>query len=278
MSRDDIIFQASDGEIIRTSVFGKENIGSGPVVVMAHGFKGFKDWGFWPYIGEYFAERGFVAVTFNFSHNGVGESLTEFDQLDKFADNTFSREVRELRELVAAVNDGFFGDIGGHDIGVLGHSRGGGIALAASAKDDLIIAVATWSAVADFNRYSDEHKKRWREKGYFEVLNTRTNQMMRLNSVLLEDLEEHGDDLLNLERAARGLGKPLLIVHGAQDVAVPIQEGKQLREWADDENTEFFRVENTGHTFGAVHPFEGTTDALESVLEKTTDFFGKNLR
>ncbi len=278
MNIEDIVFQASDGEIIRTSVFGKDNVGNGPVVIMAHGFKGFKDWGFWPYIGEYLADRGFVAVTFNFSHNGVGESLTEFDQLEKFADNTFSREVRELSELVAAANDGFFGDIGDHDIGVLGHSRGGGIALATGTKEDLINSVATWSAVADFNRYSDKHKKRWREKGYFEVLNTRTNQMMRLNSVLLEDLEEHKDDLLNLEKAARELGKPLLIVHGAQDVAVPIREGKQLRDWADDDKTEFFRVENTGHTFGAVHPFEGTTDALESVLKKTTEFFDEHLK
>jgi len=278
MSGKEITFQASDGEIIRTTLFGEENIGKGAVILMVHGFKGFKDWGFWPYIGEYFADRGFVAVTFNFSYNGVGESLTEFDQLEKFADNTFSREIRELRELVKAARNGFYRDITGHDIGVIGHSRGGGIALAAGAEDDTISAVATWSAVSDFNRYSEKHRARWRERGYFEVLNTRTNQMMRLNSVLLDDLEQNEDDLLNLEKATRQLGKPLLIVHGAQDVAVPIREGKQLFEWADKDNTEFLRVENTGHTFGAVHPFEGTTDALESVLRKTSDFFKEKLK
>jgi len=39
--------------------------------VYVHGFKGFKDWGFVPYIGETFASKGFAFLTFNFSHNGI---------------------------------------------------------------------------------------------------------------------------------------------------------------------------------------------------------------
>ena len=36
------------------------------IIIGCHGFKGFKDWGFWPYIGEKFAENGFISVNIKF--------------------------------------------------------------------------------------------------------------------------------------------------------------------------------------------------------------------
>ncbi len=269
----DIVFTASDGEKIRTTLFGEDNLGTGPIVVFVHGFKGFKDWGFWPYIGEYFADRGFVVLTFNFSHNGVGESLTEFDELDKFARNTFSREVRELSEIIDAVNNGFFGDIGGQRIGVLGHSRGGGIALATAHKKPDVAAVAIWSSIASFDRYSDKLRREWKNRGYFKVMNQRTKQVMRLNATLLNDIDEHKHDKLNLESAARELNRPLLIVHGEQDISVPPSEAQQLFDWSDKSRTELRMIPKTGHTFGIVHPFEGTCEAFDSVLSSSEEFF-----
>jgi len=272
----DIDFTASDGENIRTSLFGANNVANGTLILMVHGFKGFKDWGFWPFIGEYFADRGFAAVSFNFSHNGVGPSLTDFDELDKFTKNTFTREVRELQELIQAAKDGFFAGAKPSRIVLMGHSRGGGISLATARDNDSVAAVAVWASVASFDRYSDDHKARWRRKGYFEVLNTRTKQMMRLNATLLEDLDSHRDDLLNLELAVSKLVKPLMIAHGEQDVAVSVKEGERLYEAADKSISEYHRIEKTGHTFGAVHPFEGSTSALDKVLKLTGDFFEKN--
>ncbi len=48
-----------------------EGPGPHPVVVCCHGFKGFKDWGFHPWLGATLAEAGLAAVHFNFSRNGV---------------------------------------------------------------------------------------------------------------------------------------------------------------------------------------------------------------
>jgi dienelactone hydrolase len=262
----DIVFAASDGERIRTTLFGEDNLGTCPVVIFVHGFKGFKDWGFWRYIGEYFADRGFTALTFNFSHNGVGESLTEFDELDRFACNTFSREVRELSELIDAVKSGYFGDIGDQKIGLLGHSRGGGIALAAARLKPEVAALITWSSVSRLDRYSDKLRHEWKKRGYFEVMNQRTKQMMRLNATLLEDIDEHKHDKLNLEIAAGELNRPLLIIHGEQDISVPPSEAQQLYDWSDKSLTELRMIPRTGHTFGIAHPFEGTCEAFDSVL------------
>lgn len=268
-------FFASNGENITVTTYTPETKKIIGTVIYAHGFKGFKDWGFVPYIGEFLAGRGFVTVTFNFSHNGIGENPLEFTEEDKFAENTFTREVNELSEIVAACKRGEFGSAG--LIGILGHSRGGGIALLMAAKEANVTAVATWSAVATFNRYPEAVRKSWREKGYFEVANKRTGQIMRLNTTLLDDIEQHGNDSLSIEKAAAGLNKPLLIVHGTEDEAVPVTDAERLYELADSSKTKKVLVEGTGHTFGAAHPFTGSNEKLDFALDKTAEFFTEHL-
>jgi dipeptidyl aminopeptidase/acylaminoacyl peptidase len=160
---------------------------------------------------------------------------------------------------------------------MVGHSRGGGDSLIVSSKRNEISAVVLWAAVANFNRYTERQANEWRKNGFFEVLNTRTNQMMRLNVSLLEDIEKNKDDLLNLEKSAKNLNKPLLIVHGEQDLSVPLKEGEQIYNWSNKEKTEFFRIKATGHTFDITHPFEGSNPKFDSVLEKTLNFFKQYL-
>lgn len=271
----DSLFSASDNESISVTTYTPDSTPTIGTVIYAHGFKGFKDWGFVPYIGEFLAGRGFTTVTFNFSHNGIGSNPLEFTEEEKFAQNTFSREVRELSEIIAACKDGKFGATG--NIGVLGHSRGGGIALLTSVNEPDVRAVTTWSAVSTFNRYSEQVKKSWRQKGYFEVANKRTGQIMRLNTTLLDDIEKFGDSSLSIEKAVRSLNKPLCIIHGGEDEAVPLDDVKQLLSWADDTKTRQLIVAGTGHTFGAVHPFAGTNEKLDFALSTTADFFAGHL-
>ena len=276
MSKDFILI-TSQNEKLRITTYSFDNTGTSPCIILVHGFKGFKDWGFGPFIGEYLARKGFFVITFNFSHNGVGDSLTEFTELDKFADNTFSLEITELNELISAYLKGDFCIVENKKIGLIGHSRGGAISLLTANKNKFVDAVAAWSAVSKLDRYSERQKEKWREKGVFEVLNTRTKQVMKLNVSLLEDIEQNSNDRLNIEKAVRGLNKPLLIVHGKQDLAVSFDEGKKLFEWADKRFTEFYPIENIGHTFDIQHPFKGSNNKFDTVLNKTTEFFKSNL-
>jgi len=273
----DFVLNTNNNNKIRITSFGYENLESAPCLIFVHGFKGFKDWGFWPYSGNFFAEKGFFVLTFNFSHNGVGDSLTEFTELDKFANNTFSLELEELNEIIDAYLNNFFGKKSNKRIGIVGHSRGGGDSLIVSSKRKEINAVVIWASVANFNRYTERQANEWRKNGFFEVLNTRTNQMMRLNVSLLEDIEKNKTDLLNLKKAAKNLNKPLLIVHGEQDLSVKIEEGEQIFNWSNKELTEFYKIKATGHTFDITHPIEGSNQKFDSVLEKTLNFFNKNL-
>jgi uncharacterized protein len=277
---DPFTITTSDGEILWCDArYPAAAVDPVPTIVFIHGFKGFKDWGSIPYICESLARRGFYAVSFNFSHNGVEGNSMEFTRLDKFEHNTFSREVRELTEVIAAIDAGHIPDpeIARRDrIGVIGHSRGGGISLLAADRDRRIGAVAVWASVADYNRYSEAQKLRWRRDGVFETKNMRTGQIMRLGLGLLDDLERNAE-ALDIGRAARELGRPLLILHGEQDLSVRIEDGERLAALGDPSMTELERFPHTGHTFGAVHPFAGTNDVLEHAIERTASFFNMNL-
>ncbi len=266
---------STDGEKIQVTTFGESGKGQN-CLIYVHGFKGFKDWGFVPYAAEYFAKRNFFVITFNFSHNGIGENKNELTELKKFADNTFTREVNELNEVIDAYMKGFLSS-SVNKIGLIGHSRGGAIALIVGSQRKEVSAVASWSAISVLNRYTERQKNEWKEKGYIEVLNTRTNQLLRLNLVLLEDIENNYKGSLNIENAVRKLGKPLLIAHGEQDLTVPVKEAEDLYRWSDKSLTEYFILSATGHTFDIQHPFEGTNEKFERLLDKTYNFFKNNL-
>jgi len=273
----DFVLETRRNDKIRISTYGFENLTSASCLVFVHGFKGFKDWGFGPYTGKYFSDRGYFVITFNFSHNGIGENETEFTELDKFAENTFSLEIEELNQVIDAYKNGFFGKTPDLKTGILGHSRGGAISLLTSVNNSVISAVAVWSSVSDLNRYSKRQKEEWRKKGVFEVLNTRTKQVMRLNVTLLDDIEKNNNGSLNIENAVKKLNKPLLIIHSEQDLAAPIEEGEKILSWADKTKTEFHKIQASGHTFNVKHPFEGSNPKFDFVLNKTSEFFNKHL-
>src|SRR3989449_11334576 len=68
--------------------------GERPVVVVCHGLKGFKDWGFFPYVAERLARSGFAGVSFNFSGARVGEGNETFDRAEGVAGKTHTKELR----------------------------------------------------------------------------------------------------------------------------------------------------------------------------------------
>jgi len=273
----DFILNVQNYNVLRITAFGLENINNAPCLIFVHGFKGFKDWGFGPHVGDYFSKKGFFVLTFNFSHNGVGDSLTEFVELDKFAENTFSIETDELKELILAYDFGFFGESSNKGIGLIGHSRGGAISILVGSESNDVKAVCAWSTVSDFDRYTNRQKDEWKKKGYLEVLNTRTKQRMRMNVSLLEDIEKNKKGSLNIEQAVKNMNKPLLIVQGKNDLAVPVKEAENLYDWSNKNLTELHIIPATGHTFDIKHPFEGSNKKFDTVLKKTNNFFKTNL-
>lgn len=266
--------KSNEGNVLDVSAYGLENIGNAPCLILVHGFKGFKDWGFFPFTAESFAKCGYFVISFNFSHNGISGNNYNHFNIDNFAENTVSLEISELIQIINAYKNGFFGDDVYNHIGLVGHSRGGGVAILSSLVDK-VNAYVVWASVARFDRYTERQKAEWRKQGFVEVLNSRTNQMMRMNIGLLEDIEKNKDTSLNVEKAVSNLNRSLLLIHGTEDLTVPIAEGEQIYRWSDKSMTEFEKIPACGHTFDIVHPFEGSNKKFDDVLSKTKEFFNK---
>lgn len=247
-----------------------------PLLIFCHAFKGFKDWGCFPYMFDKFASRGVFTVSFNFSLNGTDnekDNPVDFERLDNFAINTFSNELDDLGCVIDHLEkhkDNYDYDF--DNLMLAGHSRGGGIAILKVAENKRIKKLIVLASVSDFYRYGEETKRIWRERGFIEVLNTRTKQKMRMNVTLLEDLEENAERL-NIKRALGRVDIPTLIIHGSEDLAVDPNEAHDIYNGLKSKDTSMLKIlENTGHTFGAVHPFAGTTEHLERVIEDVISF------
>ena len=50
---------------------------------------------------------------------------------------------------------------------------------------------------------------------------------------------------------------------------------RRIAGWKTDAET--YEVEGAGHTFGAVHPFQGSTPHLEAAAERVVAFFTQHL-
>ncbi|KAA0209921.1 alpha/beta hydrolase [Ignavibacteria bacterium CHB1] len=263
------------GEKLFSNIRFIKNNKKKPLVIFAHGFKGFKDWGGFPYMLETLARAELVSAAFNFSHNGTGDTndtMSDFTRLDMFAKNTFSIELSDLNSFIGSliqISDEIEADTG--NITLIGHSRGGGTVILQAATDKRIKKLITLASVSNFDRYSENHKSLWKEKGYFEVLNTRTNQLMRINVSLLEDIENNRDRL-DIEKAAENINIPWLIIHGSEDLAVDVSDAENLKSLNNRNSTRLEIFKNTGHTFGVVHPFNGSNNTFDEVIQLMINF------
>ncbi len=247
-----------------------------PAVVVVHGFKGFKDWGLWPPFAERLARAGLAAITLNLSGSGVDDT-GEFVFPERFGHNTFSAELQDLRRVMDALAGGELGVAPPSTVGVLGHSRGGGIAVLHTAADPRVRALVTWAAISTVQRWPAAERAAWRAAGVNQVKNVRTGQVLPQYVDLLDDVERHAG-ALDIEAAAGRVAVPWLILHGRDDEAVPLLEGERLAQAAPPATTRFVPVEGAGHTFGASHPWGGATPELERVMDETSAFFASELR
>jgi len=249
--------------------------GEGPLatILVLPGFKGFKDWGMFPPAARMWTEHGFATATINTSRNGVGESRDTFDDLEGFAKNTPGREIKDVELVLAAIRRGELdARLDPDRIGILGHSRGGGIAVLVAAAEPRLRCIVTWGSISTFLRYTDRAIQEWRTAGRLEVPNLRTGQMMWLDREVLEDLEANRD-AYDLERACHAISAPALFIHGERDESVDPEDSRRLFEWCASPEKRLEIIPKTGHTFGTVHPWAGPTAGWEAACRLSEEWF-----
>ena len=266
---------ADGGPPIRGDLRVAEGAKPKSAVVFVHGFKGFRNCGAWPALMRELALAGHAAVSFDFSRNGIGED-GELSALDLFRENTHTREVDELRSVVAALAEGRLGGRKMGRIGVVGHSRGGGAAGIAAAEDARIGALVTLAAIADIpSRWTETQISAWRRGEDVRVENARTKQQMPIGPDYWVDLQQNRERL-DIAAAAARVAQPWLIVHGDGDTSVPVGDAHALFA-AAGENAELMLVKGADHVSGVKHPYDGPSDDLRTVAEAVLDWCEEHL-
>jgi pimeloyl-ACP methyl ester carboxylesterase len=255
-----------------------------PIVIFAHGFKGFKDWGHWHELAKSFAQAGYFFLKFNFSHNGVSlEHPTEFVDLEAFGQNNYSKEWADLDTLLSALHTGTL-HLPAQEMDLartclIGHSRGGGLSIVKTAQDERIHGLVTWASV-DSLAYAWKTPgfiEKWKQDGKYVVVNGRTGQEMPLYYQFFEDFQQHMDKF-SIEQQLRNLRKPMLIIHGTADPAVPVEAAQHLHSWKTDSVLRL--IEGADHVFGGRHPFpagEKLPPHASQLLNHTITFLRENL-
>jgi pimeloyl-ACP methyl ester carboxylesterase len=245
-----------------------------PLIVFCHGFNGFKDWGAFNLMADYFLHRGFQFVKLNLSHNGTSpEQPSDFVDLEAFGANNFEKELEDIGGLLVHLKkESFANCIDFEKLFLIGHSKGGATALAYTLSHPEIISCATLAAVIDpVARYGKLNDKLWKENGVKFVLNGRTNQKMPLYYQLAENTQKIKDklDLRNLLKSDK---RKFLFIHGSKDEAVPVTEINLVKNLP---NCTVSIIEDANHVFGASHPYTNIDlpDDLQKALSQTVKFF-----
>lgn len=272
-----IPLKGKHGRPVITDVFYSDEGENKSVLIFCHGYKGFKDWGAWNLMAEEYAKRGFLFVKFNFAFNGgTLEEPIDFPDLDAFGENTYTKELDDLEVLLDWMfsQDFPYAEIADlTNIGLMGHSRGGGVVVIKAEEDRRIKKLITLASVSDFgDRFpKGEQLAAWEQKGIAYIENERTKQQMPHLFDFYEDFKAN-EERFTISRAAKALRISTLIIHGTADETVGIEDAYDLKKWIND--SELVILEGSDHVFEVSHPWEKQhmTPAMDEIVEKTTEF------
>lgn len=196
------------------------------VLIMAHGFRGSRDGG-----GRSLAFANLAAgvckvVRFNFNGSQI-----------------LSRQIEELQAVIEAVRKKYKPK----QLFLLGRSLGGAASLVTASRDKDIAGLILWATPNDlrktfWNALGDELYKKLDAGETLHLEDERGK--LDLTPNFLTDLDQY--DLSSI--ISEWQERPLLILHGEQDVTVNIEQGKKNYELAGGDK-EIYTFANGDHTF-----------------------------
>ena len=230
------------------------------VLLICHGFKGYKDYGYLPALAHAAGERGLIAHRFNFSHSGVTERHETFERPELFERDTFAKQVHDVHAVASAVAGG---ELAGAGLGQawFGHSRGGVTAMLAAdgglieparrvaGQPRALITAAAPSRACHFDEAACDELRR---AGRVASPSARTGQVLYVGRPWLGEIEaqpQAHDVLAAVRRAAL----PMLVVHDGGDETVPVSAAHELLA-AAGERGRLMIIDAASHTFDAPNP------------------------
>jgi dipeptidyl aminopeptidase/acylaminoacyl peptidase len=221
------------GEYGLAGVFHSPNEKTSACVITCHGLYSSKDSEKYVGIGQRFCEEGLAVLRFDFRGCGESEGLLEETSL-----------TGRIEDLESALN--FVDGQGYKNMGVMGSSLGGTVAVLTVAKDRRIKALVTWATPYHLGEL--------------------------FRGDVIEGLERLRQDVSKYDvvKALKETRCPILIVHGSLDEIVPLSHAKVLYENAK-EPKDIQIIEGANHRL---------TDPIHRrrAIELTLEWFKKYLK
>ncbi len=272
MFKEKISFSHGNGIVDGLYISGKDAM---PLVIIINGHNGFYNYGMFPHIQARLAGNGMASYSFNFSHGGVAGDGDYFEDIEAYEKNCMRLEVEDTMCVLHNLNSEMFKH---HSkIFLLAHSLGGVPAVFAASQAQTeglnIAGVILMSTVKQLNFWPDEVIEEWVQNKVSYKKNNRTKQMLPQGEEFLNEVLQ-SDSKWNVENEIKKLGMPILIIHGQNDEAVPIEHGLDKYEWIKENNksNSLKIIPGATHTFNTKHPFEESSPQLEEMIAEVVAF------
>ncbi len=246
-----------------------------PLVIIVNGHNGFYNYGMFPHIQESLAVNGIASYSFNFSHGGVKGEADYFEDLDLYEKNCMRLEVEDT---MCVLHNLASEKLKNHSkIFLFAHSLGGVPAIFAASKvqdENIKIAgIILVSTVKQLNFWPKEMLEEWEQNKVYYKKNNRTKQMLPQGEEFLNEVLQ-SDSKWNVESELKKLKQSILIIHGENDEAVPVEHGEHIYEGIKDSNKKASLkiIPGATHTFNTKHPFEETSPQLEEMIHDVVLF------
>ncbi|MGI8604795.1 MAG: alpha/beta hydrolase [Verrucomicrobiales bacterium] len=219
--------------------------GSAPdhVVVIGHGVTAHLDRPFVKALAEGIAAAGLHALRFSFSGNGDSEG--------RFQDSCISKELDDLGAIILTLTKA------GYSVSYAGHSMGGAVGVIYAAHDTRIRHLISLAGMVRTKRFAEtEFGMAAPDEGFMW-----DDPNCPLSSTFMNDLRT----IETVAPTIKQVTVPVLLVHGADDDLVPLDEAREIFALAN-EPKELIELPGANHVFaGAAQP--GMVEAVVSWLK-----------
>jgi len=247
MNSNDWILKGAHGEFIHGTTHLSSSKLQRAVALVAHGFKGYKDYGMFPWLANQLASFGITTHRFNFSHSGMLKGIDDFERPDLFMRDTWNKQVEDLKVLSETLCQE------GLPFYLIGHSRGGVSCLLSVGRGNIIPdKIISLSAPSTCLSLSLEEQEQLLSNGFLNSPSSRTGQLLQVGVNYLQEQLDSPDKHNLLDLVSR-IRIPTLIIHGDSDTSVPIEHGREIANAAHD--SLFVPIGGGNHIFNTPNPF-----------------------
>ena len=252
--------QNTNGLALATEIYKPHGSGVFPVVLIFHGFTGYKEENNLVDIAHKLAMHGIVTVRFTASGFGDSEGSIATD----YRFGTYRTDAESVFAYIQKLDY-----VDKASIGVCGHSMGGKLAILFCADHPDVRAMCAISApIHLLSTAYAEKLDDWKRLGYFEKVSGRDGKSIRIPYAYIDEAEDVRHDILRAAKRVENIHA--LVIAGAVDQTVAWESTKEIFDTLNCPK-EWLLVD------GMDHWYKKNVELLSTVHEPIVNFFEKFL-